>query len=150
MDDQRDRRRHQTDGDADGFGEACDCDDSYNRTYPGAPEVNDGLDNQCPGDLGYGVIDETSGSSGFFNPNDRDEYSWPAQTGAASYQVARATARDFGDCFTFFPTLNPFFVDTDLPLTDQVFYYLNRPLSPNAGSWGQSSDPAERTLPCAP
>jgi hypothetical protein len=35
-----------------------DCDDSVSRIYPGAPEYLDGIDNQCPGDAGYGQIDE--------------------------------------------------------------------------------------------
>jgi formylglycine-generating enzyme required for sulfatase activity len=56
------------DGDGDGWRELCnryvgingpDCDDADDLTYPGALEVcNDGLDNQCPGDVGFGQIDE--------------------------------------------------------------------------------------------
>ena len=65
------------DGDGDGYGfpssPGCpgtdyrDCNDADATIYPGAPEVNDGLDNQCPGDAGHGIIDETSGLSGFTN-----------------------------------------------------------------------------------
>ena len=111
----------QEDGDSDEAGTACDCDDMDPNTYPGAREVNDGKDNQCPGDEGYGVIDETSGNSGFHDPNDKDKYSWAAQAGALSYQVARAGERDFGDCFTFFPTFNTFIVDSAVPVAGQVF-----------------------------
>ena len=63
------------DSDNDGFGNplvsqaACaqpagyvedntDCDDTYARTYPGAREICDRRDNQCPGDYGYGFVDE--------------------------------------------------------------------------------------------
>ncbi len=35
-----------------------DCDDSDETVYPNAPELCDGSDNQCPGDAGYGQIDE--------------------------------------------------------------------------------------------
>ncbi len=35
-----------------------DCDDGNADVYPGAPEILDGIDNQCPGDPGYGEVDE--------------------------------------------------------------------------------------------
>lgn len=53
-----------TDIDTDGFsieGGACgavDCNDNKNTVYPNAPELCDTIDNQCPGDTGYGVVDE--------------------------------------------------------------------------------------------
>ena len=38
---------------------ACTCDDGNPGAHAsGAAEVNDGLDNQCPGEPGYGSIDE--------------------------------------------------------------------------------------------
>jgi|GEM_PF-4655830 len=39
-------------------GSATDCDDTNNKIYPGAPEICDGKDNQCLGNVGYGQIDE--------------------------------------------------------------------------------------------
>ena len=50
------------DADEDTFvSDACggdDCDDGNADIYPGAPELCDVLDNQCPGDAGYGLTDE--------------------------------------------------------------------------------------------
>jgi hypothetical protein len=53
------------DSDSDGYYVGCDayttrngpdCDDGNSTVYPGAPEVCDGIDHQCPGDAGYGLI----------------------------------------------------------------------------------------------
>ena len=77
--------------DADGDGSSCyDCNDHSSTTYPGAPEVNDGIDNQCPGESGSGLVDEISGQSGFNTPGNDTLYSWTAQAGASLYDVARS------------------------------------------------------------
>ena len=53
-----------TDNDGDSFylqsdcGTEIDCDDDNPSIYPGAPEICDSNDNQCPGDVGYGGVDE--------------------------------------------------------------------------------------------
>jgi formate-dependent nitrite reductase cytochrome c552 subunit len=142
--------------DADGDGHAAeggdcvpvDCDDSAPDTYSGAPEINDGLDNQCPGDPGYGVTDETSGNSGFHNPDDKNEYSWPAQPGATLYEVARSTDSLFSFGCVIMTTSDALWVDPESPSTGGTFHYLNHPVAPNAGSWGQDSTGAERTDVC--
>mgnify|MGYP005832735771 FL=1 len=62
-----------TDADGDGYGDPAsalclyperDCDDGHATVYPGAPELCDGLDNQCPGDAGHGTVDEGFGACG--------------------------------------------------------------------------------------
>ena len=49
------------DWDNDGYtktGPNPDCNDGYANIHPNAPELCDGRDNQCPGDGGYGQVDE--------------------------------------------------------------------------------------------
>jgi hypothetical protein len=139
-----------TDGDADGFCADADCAPGDPDTYPGAVEVNDGVDNQCPGDPGYGVTDETSGVSGFFDPLDCNVYSWPAQQGAILYGVARASQPDFSFDCTHVIRGDTFWIDIVLPASGECFFYLNRPLAPHLGSWGQNSSGLERTNICSP
>jgi Zn-dependent metalloprotease len=125
-----------------------DCDDADPTKYPGSPEVNDGLDNQCPGEPGFGVIDEMSGNSGFYTPGDTTEFSWTAQAGATLYQVARSTAADFSAGCTAFTPATPLINDTGTPGAGSVFYYLVRSLSPVTGSWGVDSAGVERLGIC--
>ena len=139
----------QVDYDADGHGSACDCTDTDAAVFPGAVEVNDGADNQCPDEPGHGAVDETSGDSGFHAPGDTTSYSWPAQAGAEGYEVARARSADFtASCMTW-TVAEPSFTDVAEPPPGSVFYYLNRPVSPHAGSWGFDSAGVERTVPCS-
>jgi hypothetical protein len=138
----------QGDSDADGWGDLCDCATSDPTTYPGAPETNDGEDNQCYGDPGFGLIDELSGTIGFFNPADNSELSWPAQAGATHYQVSRADTQDSSSGCTFLPsTPTTFFVETETP-PEGGFCYLVRPTRPNLGSWGADWSGVERVLLC--
>ncbi len=48
----------QYNADNDGSGDACDCDSSDDTVYHNAPEICDGQDNQCDGDIGFGEVDE--------------------------------------------------------------------------------------------
>jgi hypothetical protein len=138
-------------GDGDGWGDLCDCAMSDPSVYPGAPEVNDGQDNQCPGDPGQGVADETSDASGFFDPDDPNAYSWEAQPGASLYEVARSLSPDMQvDCALFGPLAATTLVDADPVPAGAVYYYLNRAIEPHAGSWGQDSAGQGRQVPCAP
>jgi Tol biopolymer transport system component len=139
----------QVDGDHDGFGLACgDCDDSNPAVHPGAPEINDGVDNQCPGDTGYGLVDELSGVAGFFDPVDENVFSWEPQVGATGYEVVRATDPTFEvDCICQ-PTTEPLWEDTQTPPQGVVFFYLVHAAAPNAGSYGADSTGTERTGAC--
>jgi hypothetical protein len=138
----------QEDFDGDGAGDPCDCSPSDPTTYPGAPETNDGQDNQCFGDPGFGLVDEVSGLMGFYNPADNTELSWRTQAGATHYQVIRADTQDFSSGCTLFPqTPHAFFVDTETPL-EGGFYFLVRATLPNLGSWGADASGVERVLLC--
>ena len=126
-----------------------DCDDdpaTGANTYPGAWEVNDGMDNQCEGDVGYGSVDETSGNSGFTNPISTDEYCWSAQAGATEYEARRSSSRTFDTGCIGVTTATTCWTDAGIPLIGEVLYYLNRPTLPNPGSWGQTSAGEERSV----
>jgi hypothetical protein len=136
------------DRDNDASLDGVDCAPLDAATYPGAPEVNDGLGNQCPGDFGFEIVDEISGDSGFHNVSDPSEYSWQAQAGATSYEFVRSGEPDFSfGCMTVV-TSDTFVLDPEVPTTDSTFFYLNRALTPNQGSWGQDSAGIERTNIC--
>ncbi len=136
------------DDDGDGSLDAADCAPSDATTYPGAAETNDALDNQCDGEPGAGLVDETSGNSGFLTAGDKERYSWPGQAGATQYQIARSAAPTFPSGCSVLLSSDAFWVDVELPPTGEAFYYLNRPFAPHVGSWGADSAGAERTGIC--
>ncbi len=135
--------------DFDPVGDVCDCDPDDDKTYPGAVERNDQRDNQCPGDPGYGVVDELTAPIMFFN---KDILMWEQQLGATRYAVARASKADYSAGCTLFTLPNQVnsFNTTGLPLSGQIRFFLVRPIAPNVGSWGQNSAGVERNIPCAP
>jgi len=138
----------QTDGDLDGVGDDCDCAPADGTIYPGAEERNDGIDNQCAGDPGFGLVDETGGASGFLDASNKDELAWIGQPGATEYQVARSTVADFSSGCTLFTTAQTVLIDPTNPFPGQVLRYLIRPSLPSAGSWGQDSSNSERVFAC--
>jgi len=135
------------DADGDGITECQgDCDDG--NPALGGGEINDGLDNSCPGECGYGMIDEISCDLGFLNPANNGEFTWPAQQDASLYQLARSIdPRFIPDCAAF-ETSVPVWLDAELPLLNEAYFYLVRALAPNTGSWGQDSTGAERIFTC--
>lgn len=136
------------DGDGDGFCDPGDCDPGFANTYPGAPETNDGVDNQCPGDEGFGLIDEITGIAGFFDPLDKAMFSWRPQSGASLYEVARSTHADFSVECVGIETPDPQWRDEDSPLPGGGFFYLVRSKAPHIGSWGADSAGIERNSVC--
>ena len=141
----------QADGDLDGSGTACDCDDGNPLVYPDAVEINDGLDNQCPGDSGYGLVDEISGTAGFLDPDDKNVFAWPEQVGAVRYDVVRARSKDFTDHCTLFLSIAGTEMNDSTPVfPGELHHYLVRASFPNEGSWGANSVGEERGIPCDP
>jgi N-acetylneuraminic acid mutarotase len=139
-----------TDADLDGYCVTSDCNETDGNTHPGAPELNDGLDNQCPGDPGYGIVDEIDGFCGFYNPADANEFSCPPQAGATRYEVARSPHPEFPSqvgCLRIVSDTATW-VDTDPVPEATCFYYLVRAHEPNTGSWGVVSSGVERIVSC--
>jgi hypothetical protein len=126
-----------------------DCDDGDATVFPDAPEIHDGLDNQCPGDTGHGVVDEISGQTSF-NSSEPPEFCWDAQAGASTYDVARSLDPMFSFWCRVFTTTDTCWSDSMSPLPGETAYYLACSTAPMTGSWGQDSNGAERTGICPP
>lgn len=142
------RQLPQQDFDGDGAGNIDDCARQNAATGPGVAESNDGLDNQCPGDPNFGIVDEISGSIGFAGVANHTTLSWPAQASATGYEVARSSSPRFETDCSRFPTSVAAFDDAVSPPAGAARYYLVRAVSPFAGSWGRRSDGSERVLTC--
>jgi hypothetical protein len=133
----------QLDGDEDGAGDACDCASGDPGIHPGADEINNAIDENC-----NDLIDEITGITGFHDPADKTVYSWPAQSGATLYQVARSRHPDFlTDCMTKTRT-ETYWSDSTPLAPGEYFYYMVRSVAPYTGSWGQDSAEVERTDVC--
>ncbi len=136
----------QTDADGDYVGDECDCAPSNPDQYAGAMEINDGADNQCYGDAGFGLVDELQGLAGFRNASDKNELSWPAQPWASSYQIARSGVADFSSGCWLNDTQQLYFEDAEDPTPGILYHYLVRAFEPHSGSWGRNSAGVERVV----
>ena len=133
--------------DADGDGPsvcAGDCDDADPATYPQAPETNDGSDNQCTGDPGFGLVDEVEGTAGFTAPGDPASFCWEPQPGATRYEVMRSPRPDLAAGGAWESVAGPCWSDPVAPPSGRRFNYVVRVLAPHAGSWGADSGGEER------
>jgi hypothetical protein len=137
------------DPDADSFtGCTGDCANDDADIYTGAPEINDGKDNQCGTDEGAGLVDEIENSIVYTDPVDKDTFCWNAQPGATEYEIARATDPTFAtNCVSAVET-EACHTDTDEPPLGEVFYYAVRASAPNVGSWGRGDSGQERVFSC--
>jgi Tol biopolymer transport system component len=137
-------------GDDPGVVGGYDCADDAATMYPGSPEVNNGLDDNCPGEPGSGMVDEITGWIGFWNAVLPYRLEWPEQLGAGLYEVARSTWPDFsgaGECTTFL-TPDAWYDTAEIPVSGQCYHYLVRSWTPFTGSWGADGDGIERTTIC--
>jgi YD repeat-containing protein len=133
------------DDDDDGVPDVDDCAPLDGDVYPGAPEINDGKDNQCPGDAGFGLVDEVTGPLVF---ESRTLMSWETQAGATMYHIVRSKYATFvSGCWDSYTPAPSVAVTQDPPAGD-AHYYLVRAYMPHAGSWGADSQGSERTSVC--
>jgi len=139
---------NEADDDLDGYSECQqDCDDTRADLSPGS-EVNDGLDNQCPGSIGNGLIDEVSDGMSFPDGAQTDRICWIPQGGASRYVLARAGDAQFSGACVAMPAAAECTVDTAVPASGSSSFYLVRAELPNRGSWGRQEPGADRIVTC--
>jgi len=135
------------DADLDGYCAETDCDDTDDTDLANFPETNDGIDNNCSTDPGYGLIDEILPTTGFLYSN--SQYVWTAQPEAFSYRALRADSADFlNGCVSFNVTQFPYILDFTVPAPGDVYYYVVQAYTPHTGDWGKSSSGSVRDPLC--
>ncbi len=126
------------DADEDGFDETVDCDDTDPDTYPGAPELCDGKDNNCDGDIDRDIFYPDQ----YYFDIDLDGY---GKTGPVSVPCYVTITSEYsllgGDCDDDNPAINPgatevcdgidnncnLLVDVqDSGLVDGITFYIDR------------------------
>jgi len=138
----------QENDDGDGFGNACDCAPDSGSTYAGAPEINDGTDNQCPGEPGSGLVDELPADLRLVRIGDQVQLTWGGQTGATIYQLARSEDPRFQTaCVSSWHTTTSA-TDTASAVAGPATFYHVRAAAPFAGTWGTDSSGSLRAPAC--
>jgi len=121
-------------------GDACEAKDQRNVSRPQFSRCDIGaFESTGP---------ETIGNSGFNDPFDESLYSWPAQAGVTQYQTRRSGSPTFTPPCVGITTTGTSWRDTEIPAPQAAFFYLNRPIAPQAGTWGWTSAGIERTTAC--
>ena len=145
------------DGDGDTFIGALDCDEANPYVYPGAPELLDGVDNQCPGDAGHGQVDELMEVTDLLfidsEPGGPHVLCWSQLSGVTGYEVARANDPLFADSCARQLQPPAACQDTDPLPPNEIRFYLVHAYGcfPDCigGTWGQDPAGANRTVPCS-
>jgi hypothetical protein len=139
----------EADADGDGWSVcAGDCAPGDPTVSPTAPEINNALDEQCPGYLGSGLVDELSGTAGLLNASDTSEFCWEAQSGATLYQFGRSDLPFPAPGCAGGTTTELCWNDPVDPAVGEAFYYEARAVAPNVGAWGPDGTGSARPPIC--
>ena len=124
-----------TDSDGDGFVCPDECDDTNFVIYPGAPEINDPYDNQCPGDAGFGLINEIEGLMELMEGAGSTSVCWPAQPGATYYRVRRCSDAIMSDACVDVDTMMTCIDELNDPIAGEIYYFRVRATIPYGGNY---------------
>lgn len=101
------------------------------------------------GNVDICLVSAWQGPLEFAQPQDDDIISWPPQSNATLYEIARDDGPDFGQgCRILSQTPQTAFRDQERPQPGSIFSYLVRVVQPEAGSWGLDSEGRVRELSC--
>ncbi|MDP2310681.1 MAG: MopE-related protein [Pseudomonadota bacterium] len=98
--------KHDTDADSDGYLAEVDCDDAHASVNPDAPELCDGLDNDCDG-----VVDDAATDAASWYADD-DGDTFGAGEAVAACEAPLGHVANADDCDDAAPDVNPAGVET--------------------------------------